>query len=263
MSVQKRNDEMVDLLKVDFIHKDDTIHVAKYIVGGTAPGDDLTIISSSNATKGNINFGNSTYDEVNNRLGIGVTPGYSLDVAGRSRIRSEGGITAGFWLSDDTPTDRAFIGLNADGATPMVGIYNGGNWRLYIDDSGDVSIDTTPNGSYKLYINGSLQCTQLGETWIGLTFNTGWGNFGGGWQNGQYKKFGDLVYLRGVVSRTSGVATLITTLPAGYRPPATLLYAVDASGALGRIDITTGGDVVLATGAVTYAQLNGIVFSVL
>ena len=42
------------------------------LIGGTASGNDLTLQSTSHGTKGNIFFGTSTYDEVNNRLGIGV-----------------------------------------------------------------------------------------------------------------------------------------------------------------------------------------------
>jgi len=51
--------------------------------GGTASGDDLTLQSTANATRGNIFFGTSTYDEVNNRLGIGRTPtSQTLEVVG-------------------------------------------------------------------------------------------------------------------------------------------------------------------------------------
>ncbi len=42
-------------------------------IGGTASGNSLTLSSTSNATKGNILFGTSAYDEVNNRLGIKMT----------------------------------------------------------------------------------------------------------------------------------------------------------------------------------------------
>ena len=43
------------------------------VIGGTASGNNLTLSSTSNATKGKIIFGTSAYDEVNNRLGIGTT----------------------------------------------------------------------------------------------------------------------------------------------------------------------------------------------
>jgi len=53
------------------------------VVGGTASGNNLTLSSTSNATKGKILFGDSAYDEVNNRLGIGTTtPNWKLHVAG-------------------------------------------------------------------------------------------------------------------------------------------------------------------------------------
>jgi hypothetical protein len=51
--------------------------------GSTSSGGNVTLRSTSHATKGKIFFGNSVYDEVNNRLGIGTTtPGYAVDVAG-------------------------------------------------------------------------------------------------------------------------------------------------------------------------------------
>ena len=44
------------------------------LIGGTGAGDDLTLKSTSNATKGTVFFGTlSAYDEVNDRFGIGTT----------------------------------------------------------------------------------------------------------------------------------------------------------------------------------------------
>lgn len=49
--------------------------------GGTGAGENLTLVSTANATKGKILFGTSAYNEVNNRLGIGTTtPGAPIDV---------------------------------------------------------------------------------------------------------------------------------------------------------------------------------------
>ncbi len=59
------------------------------MAGGAAAGEDLTIRSTDNVTRGNIFFGTSTYDEANNRLGINtVTPSYDLDVNGTLRTTS-------------------------------------------------------------------------------------------------------------------------------------------------------------------------------
>lgn len=52
------------------------------VIGGTASGDNLTLSSTANATKGNIVLGSlSAYDEVNDRLGIGTTsPASKIDI---------------------------------------------------------------------------------------------------------------------------------------------------------------------------------------
>lgn len=41
-------------------------------IGGSASGENLTLSSTSNATKGKIIFGSSAYDESNDRLGVGL-----------------------------------------------------------------------------------------------------------------------------------------------------------------------------------------------
>lgn len=50
--------------------------------GGTASGENLTLISTNHATKGKILFGTSAYDEVNNRLGVNlVSPVNVVDIS--------------------------------------------------------------------------------------------------------------------------------------------------------------------------------------
>lgn len=51
------------------------------IIGSSASSGTLTLQSTSNATKGKILFGTSAYDEVNNRLGLGISsPVYDFDL---------------------------------------------------------------------------------------------------------------------------------------------------------------------------------------
>jgi hypothetical protein len=88
------------------------------LAGGTAAGEDLTLQSTDNPIKGSILFGNSSYNEINNRLGIGtVTPAYLLDVIGDARV-------TGFHL----PT----------------GANNG--YVLRCNSTGDASWDLVPSG---------------------------------------------------------------------------------------------------------------------
>lgn len=79
------------------------------------------------------------------KVGIGVAdPFYQLDVAGRMRIRSTPGYTAGLWLNNDANSaSTAFIGMQADN---QVGFYggNGAGWSLLMN---------TQNGA--LSLNGS------------------------------------------------------------------------------------------------------------
>lgn len=79
----------------------------------------------------------------NGNVGIGVTASYKLDVGDRARFRSGGSGTAGAWFSDSAGNNRAFVGLNTDGSTPIWGVYNNGDWRLLINHDGNVAIGTT------------------------------------------------------------------------------------------------------------------------
>ncbi|MFQ5834305.1 MAG: hypothetical protein ACE5HR_00065 [bacterium] len=59
------------------------------LIGGMAASENLTLQSTSHATRGKILFGTSAYDEVNNRLGLGtVSPASLLTVAGNASIGS-------------------------------------------------------------------------------------------------------------------------------------------------------------------------------
>ena len=63
----------------------------------------------------------------------------------------------------------------------------------------------------------------LTTPWTDVTFQNGWTNFGGGYQTCQYRKVGDIVYLRGLMTHATGNSVAFT-LPAGFRPPAALEY---------------------------------------
>lgn len=226
--------------------------------GGTAAGDDLTLMSTANATKGNINFGTSTYDEVNNRLGIGRTPTASAaEVAGvvEARYASDQRYALGMQplngfavLYAYDYTGAAYIPQVIDGQT--IALRPGGDdaKALAVDASGNVSI-----------------AGRVGTAWAALTLNSGgnWANYGGSYYGAAYKRVGDLVFLRGLVVRTSGSDTLIATLPSGYRPGSYSLHATAGDDVFARIDLETDGEMRLQAGSATaYLSLDGIVFSI-
>jgi hypothetical protein len=65
-----------------------------------------------------------------------------------------------------------------------------------------------------------IEPTPVVPAWIPATLN-GWSNRAGN-QAIQYRKLGDMVYVRGVIDWKAGVGNPMTTLPLGYRPPAGL-----------------------------------------
>lgn len=69
-----------------------TAVTAATVRGSTSSGGDLQLSSTSNATKGNINLGTaSTYDEANDRLGIGtLTPAAPINIYTESDISLPG-----------------------------------------------------------------------------------------------------------------------------------------------------------------------------
>jgi hypothetical protein len=99
--------------------------------------------------------------------------------------------------------------------------------------------------------------------WVNVTFNTGWGNTGGGNQTCQYKKVGDLVFLRGLATRSSGSATTMFTLPSGFRPASADRYpALTDSGGHAAVTIDASGNVAYLGGSpADYITVSGIVFS--
>ncbi len=99
------------------------------------------------------------------KIGVGLDPGYPLEVVGRSRVRGASSSGGGFWLTDaNTPTsNETFMGRGTDSEN-FVGIYNNGGWRLVIDSNGNVGIkDTSPASYTALDVNGLVRADDYAE----------------------------------------------------------------------------------------------------
>lgn len=99
------------------------------------------------------------------KVGVGTdNPVYLLDVASRGRFRSGDGQSAGIWFSDGTPSDRAFIGLESDGASPVLGLFVAGDWRarvtsgglFFVGNSTDIGFGSKIQTDGNFWANGAI-----------------------------------------------------------------------------------------------------------
>jgi len=105
------------------------------------------------------------------------------------------------------------------------------------------------------------------SAWVEPSLQNGWVNFGGGFANVRYRKDGNTIHLSGSAAPgTLTLDTLIFTLPAGYRPSATIKMTSPTlqtlSLALGHINIESDGSVRWEGPAllVTLAAFDGLSF---
>jgi len=144
--------------------------------GGTASGENLVLSSTANATKGKILFGNSAYDQANNRLGVGTsTPSHGLDVVDNliGVTRSFAGVPnyLFFWNRNSTDGNGDRISFYSDstgvGATESQDF---GSWRVLFDTHDDAT--RTSSALFKNYVSG-VENTWL---WAGTNGNIGLAN---------------------------------------------------------------------------------------
>lgn len=101
---------------------------------------------------------------------------------------------------------------------------------------------------------GKLDAPGVG--WSNVTFANGWVNFGGLYSNVQYKRVGQRVHLRGLMKSGTVGAFNAFVLPAGHRPPGTLMFAPPTSTGAGRLEIDSAGQVQLISGGNGWCGLN-------
>jgi hypothetical protein len=122
------------------------------VIGGTASGNNLTLSSTSNATKGKILFGDSAYDEVNNRLGIGISsPVVKLHVLTGTYIAPLSDTNyvvqnSGQYVAEYIGTNGAYAGFLVRGTgaatQPFVQYYNSSTGKAWTQmmTAGDLNI---------------------------------------------------------------------------------------------------------------------------
>lgn len=94
------------------------------------------------------------------------------------------------------------------------------------------------------------------------TLLNSWTNFGGGYEDAGYYRRGGRVYLRGMIDGGT-VGSAAFTLPEGYRPTNNVTLATISNNAIGRIAVTTAGEVRPVTPSVTtWVSLDGLSFPI-
>lgn len=105
--------------------------------------------------------------------------------------------------------------------------------------------------------------------WLAFPYAANYEAYNPGFSTPGYRKIGDLVYLRGVITRNTATAiagSTAGTLPDECWPAGQLIFEQHLSGVRCRVDVTAAGaiqhvDVGLDVGG--YLSLDGIWFSVL
>lgn len=120
--------------------------ISPQIIGGTIASANLTLSSTSNATKGKILFGASAYDEVNNRLGIGtISPAFDFDL-----IKSVPASYVGANVQNTNATGYSFIEVLGDNNTTYasLNVFNsaGGVGTFYDNNTAGVAVNAATLG---------------------------------------------------------------------------------------------------------------------
>lgn len=114
-------------------------------------------------------------------------------------------------------------------------------------------------------VNRLTTLTAVGA-WTALPLTNGWVNWGAGVQTAQYRKEGDLVYIRGGIKGPGSSGQMTTALPAGFLPPVNVDFpGLFYSGTRQICSITVTSSGLYANDAVPNTALltiNGIVYSI-
>jgi hypothetical protein len=158
----------------------------------------------------------------------------------------------GMPASDTRAASHSLVESNLSGSTTRKGqfamLFGGGTASAII-------VNSSARNAYILVEDITTATMDgLATSWTAVTFENSWANIGGPEQTCQYRKVGDRVELRGVMSRNPvsyGAAAF--TLPVGFRPPATVRFnpaVMNAAGTatLSRGDINSGGAYAPASG---------------
>lgn len=138
---------------------------------------------------------------------------------------------------------------------------SGGNLTGCVRGAYSTTAAAHSSGAFVAYTSATSISAYPPQVWIAPTLINSWANFGSGFETAGYLKDAlGFVHLKGVITGGSS-ATTAFTLPAGYIPGASGIYASAGGAALAAVTIGTTGAVqptIIGGGAIP--SLSGIVF---
>jgi hypothetical protein len=187
-----------------------------------------------------------------------ITPGFvrmQLDTAGNAIFYGRVG-TGGWGGSGSEMLDNRMGNMLAHG--PGGYIYGTTSAPYTLRVYQDLAVGVGAAGT--LTVNG-----YLGGTWYNIAFYPGWTHYGGGFSNVQYRKFGDLVIMRGLARTTSATPySQVGYLPAGFRPLYTEIYDLRSYFGSIRVDVNNLDGALMPqqtfNGVDQWVSFNGVVF---
>ena len=131
------------------------------IYGSSASGGNLTLQSTSNATKGKILFGTSAYDEVNNRLGLGTTsPAFDFDLtksAATVSFNIKNTLATGFSYFETLGDDGVnYISLNTFNTNGGIGGLLANNTSWIIGDAANIGFINQKSTGILIFATGGV-----------------------------------------------------------------------------------------------------------
>lgn len=227
--------------------------------GSSIASGNLTLRSTSNATKGKVFLGISAYDEATNRLGIGTsTPAVSLDVVGQ--VTATGIVQTPSVQGSAVASGSLILSSTGHGTKGKIflgiSVYDEVNDRLGIGNSAptlplDVTGDTRTSGT----INVGTYVVRDTSVWHAITsLGTSWaaGPTAGTVQPLQYRRDAeDNVVINGALHSTgASPAATAFVMPASFRPAVTqrVVAVQNASGTVTAksVEFNSNGNVVIS-----------------
>lgn len=166
---------------------------------------------------------------------------YMTDSNGRVHTR---GLVRSGNSADGTTIVTLPVGSRPAEYSHVVNINTNANSMIGVDTSGNIVAKGGSNGFLSLMSmfipSGRATGTSCTTQWCNLTLLNGWVHYGAPFSTPQYTKTADGVVLVKGLIRSGSTNSTMASLPAGYCPREQLLMTVEAAGAWGRVDITSG-----------------------